>query len=113
MLKSALVVVFASVGTRRAKLAEVDRWSEEVAMPRSSFKRVLLVAVVVATGIAEALKLVPRSADSYDVYCGTDDKVFVGTMYWNGSRWSDGLRWHEIKEELAKLMAAAHGSDCV
>jgi hypothetical protein len=76
------------------------------------FSSLLLALAIGFAGAADATKLVPKTSDSYDVYCGRNDEVFVGTMYWNGTQWSDGLRWHKDKEELAKLMVAAQGSAC-
>lgn len=48
--------------------------------------------------------------DACKVYC--DSEQYVGTMYWNGSQWSDGLRSSPSKEEVARQMVKAQGSSC-
>lgn len=60
--------------------------------------------------IAAAYNLSCESSDSCKVTC--DDGQYVGTMYWNGTRWSDGLRSNTDKDQLAKQMVAAQGTDC-
>lgn len=44
------------------------------------------------------------------VYC--DNKDLAGEMFWNGSKWSDGLRAHTDKGILAKQIVKAQGSQC-
>lgn len=41
-----------------------------------------------------------------------DNKTLAGTMYWNGSRWSDGIRSDTDKYKLAEQIVAAQGSAC-
>ncbi len=45
-----------------------------------------------------------------------DGGAFVGTMYWNGSKWSDGVRADKDKDKdkdkVAKAMVAAQGASC-
>lgn len=50
------------------------------------------------------------SGDSCTVTC--DNGQRAGVMYWNGSRWSDGLRSHSDKDELAKQIVKAQGTAC-
>ena len=51
-----------------------------------------------------------RSGDACTVTC--DNRQSAGTMYWNGSQWSDGVRWSKNKDELARKMVAAQGTAC-
>lgn len=67
----------------------------------------LAILVVVRTAYAYTLDC---NGDACKVYC--DNKQFVGTMYWNGSKWSDGLRSDPSKDEVAKQMVNAQGSSC-
>lgn len=67
-----------------------------------------LLALTVA-GAAYAYTL-ECNGDACKVYC--DNKQFVGTMYWNGSNWSDGLRSDPSKDEVARQMVKAQGSSC-
>lgn len=50
------------------------------------------------------------SGDACDVTC--DNGQPAGTMYWNGSRWSGGLRWSTHKDTLAQEIVAAQGTAC-
>jgi len=50
------------------------------------------------------------SGDSCTVTC--DNGQRAGVMYWNGSRWSDGIRSSTDKDELAKQIVAAQGTAC-
>jgi hypothetical protein len=77
---------------------------------RKSIRILAVAASVLVLGTAHAYKLVQKSGDAIDVYC--DSGAFVGTMYWNGSRWSDGLRSDPDKDVVAKQMVAAQGSSC-
>lgn len=36
----------------------------------------------------------------------------AGTMYWNGSQWSDGIRSSTDRNQLADQMVAAQGTAC-
>ena len=47
---------------------------------------------------------------SCKVYC--ENKSFVGDMFWNGSRWSDGIRSNVNKDVLAKEIVKAQGTAC-
>ena len=45
-----------------------------------------------------------------DVFC--DNGQRAGTMYWNGSVWTDGVKWDEDFDTEASAICAANGSDC-
>lgn len=38
--------------------------------------------------------------------------VLAGTMYWNGTRWSDGVRSNADMDIVAKEIVAAQGTAC-
>lgn len=76
--------------------------------------KVLMASMLLFTG---ALFL--NTANAYSLNCGSDackvycaNGQYVGTMYWNGSRWSDGLRSSSDKDVVARQMVAAQGSSC-
>ena len=74
-------------------------------------KLIVLSAGILVTDAAFAYSLKCASdGQSCDVYCSSGK--FVGTMYWNGTNWSDGLRSDSDKDALAKMMVAAQGSAC-
>lgn len=73
-------------------------------------KSAALAVAILTMGMAGAHTIKCKSSDACDVFC--DGGAFVGTMYWNGTKWSDGIRSSESKDELAKLMVAAQGSAC-
>lgn len=77
---------------------------------RTTLKLLLVLSGATIAGAAYAYKIDCKNSDSCDVFC--DGGAFVGTMYWNGTQWSDGLRWSKDKDELAKLMVAAQGGAC-
>lgn len=63
------------------------------------------------TGLAYAYTLSCNSAgDSCVVTCANGQRA--GVMYWNGSQWSDGVRWNKDKDVLAKQIVAAQGTAC-
>ena len=65
--------------------------------------------LLMETASAYSLKCA-NDGQSCNVYC--DSGQFVGTMYWNGSNWSDGLRSGPDRDAVAKQMVAAQGSAC-
>lgn len=70
-----------------------------------------LISACGVAGVAWAYTLSCNSSgDACTVRC--DNKQSVGTMYWNGSQWSDGVRWSKDKDEVARKMVAAQGSAC-
>jgi hypothetical protein len=44
------------------------------------------------------------------VYCENGSRA--GSMAWNGSVWTDGVKWDKDKDAEAKKICAASGSDC-
>lgn len=50
------------------------------------------------------------TSNACHVYC--NDGNYVGAMYWNGAKWSDGLRSDKDKDVVAKQMVAAQGKSC-
>ena len=50
------------------------------------------------------------SKDACTVRC--DNGQVAGTMYWNGSRWSDGIRSSTDRDELARQIVRAQGTAC-
>ena len=69
----------------------------------------LILGLCLAPVIAHAYTT-KCSGTSCDVKC--KDGTFVGTMYWNGSQWSDGVRADKDKNKVAKAMVAAQGTSC-
>lgn len=81
---------------------------------------------ITAFAFALAMAFAPTSASAYTtrttsgatcstssachVYC--NNGTLAGTMYWNGSRWSDGLRSDADKDVVARQIVAAQGSSC-
>jgi hypothetical protein len=45
-----------------------------------------------------------------NVYCDNDD--LAGTMYWNGSVWTDGVKWNADFETEASMIVEANGTAC-
>jgi hypothetical protein len=45
-----------------------------------------------------------------DVFC--DSGSLAGSMNWNGSVWTDGVKWDEDQDTEAQNICAANGSDC-
>lgn len=73
------------------------------------WKNIVFVGVLFVASAANAYTT-DCSGDSCKVYCA--DGSYVGTMYWNGTRWSDGLRSDPNKDVVASQMVAAQGSSC-
>lgn len=46
-----------------------------------------------------------------DVMCNNDDRA--GVMYWNGSVWTDGVKWNEDFDTEASAIVAAYGNACI
>ena len=84
-------------------------------MASKKLRNVVTSAIVIAgcslAGVAWAYTLNCNSSnDACLVKC--DNGQSAGTMYWNGSQWSDGVRWSKDKNEVARKMVAAQGSAC-
>ncbi len=50
------------------------------------------------------------AADTCVVTCDNDQRA--GVMYWNGSQWSDGVRFNKDRDVLAKQIVVAQGTAC-
>jgi hypothetical protein len=44
------------------------------------------------------------------VYCKNGARA--GSMYWNGSVWTDGIKWDADRDVEARKIVAANGTDC-
>jgi hypothetical protein len=73
--------------------------------------------IAAMVGLAMGAFITPASAYQLDcekeactVKC--DNGEAIGTMYWNGSKWSDGVRADPDKHVVARMMVAAWGSSC-
>ena len=87
-------------------------------------KTALLTAVVVALLLASPASAYelrggdpPTPGCSDDevcyVYCeGDADGQLAGTMTYNGTNWSDGVRWDPDKDVVAAAIVAAYGTAC-
>jgi hypothetical protein len=57
-----------------------------------------------------------QDGSACDVWCGINPALIgkwrAGTMYWNGSVWSDGVRWNVDPYVEAGEIAAAAGAAC-
>jgi hypothetical protein len=51
-----------------------------------------------------------KDGSACNVTC--DNNTLAGTMYWNGSVWSDGVRTDPDKDGEAKKIVAANGAAC-
>jgi len=74
--------------------------------------------------IAGAVSLAPAAAFAYSlggdgcngngkecvVYCDTGARA--GSMYYNGSVWTDGSKWASSRDAEARKICAANGSGC-
>jgi hypothetical protein len=80
----------------------------------ASIALVLALTAAPAPAFAYTTKKGDGSACTTDsachVYC--DNGTLAGTMYWNGTRWSDGLRSDPDKDVVARQIVAAQGSSC-
>jgi hypothetical protein len=70
----------------------------------------LLFAGAMLPSTAGAYSLDCSQSDKCTVTC--DNKTLAGTIYWNGSRWSDGIRSDTDKYKLAQKIVDAQGSAC-
>lgn len=65
--------------------------------------------------------VVLTEAYAYSISCNSsgttctvtcDNREVAGTMYWNGTRWSDGIRSSTDRDDLARQIVAAQGTAC-
>jgi len=77
---------------------------------KHSFRLMVLLISLGISGAATAYTKSCESSDVCKVYC--NEGPYVGTMYWNGTRWSDGVRSDPDSDVVARAMVAAQGSGC-
>jgi hypothetical protein len=72
----------------------------------------LFVSPVSAFSLKNEVNDGPCTADgrACDVYC--DHGSIVGVMYWNGSVWTDGVRFNQDENTEAKAICAADRTGC-
>ena len=75
----------------------------------------LLALGVPSASVAYTLKSATANGCGGDgseciVYC--DKGGVAGSMYWNRSVWTDGVKWDANREAEARKIVAANGSDC-
>lgn len=51
-----------------------------------------------------------KDGSECQVYC--DNRQLAGSMYWNGSVWTDGVKWDEDQDAEAQKIVSANGSAC-
>ena len=77
-------------------------------------KTVLFVTALALPAVAHAYSLKGEGCEgngnACQVYC--DNGILAGEMYWNGSVWTDGVKWSEDKDTEARKICAANGADC-
>ncbi len=79
------------------------------------------IGLLLASSAASAYRLqtpnggtCSKDGSECQVYC-TDDahkNKLAGSMYWNGSVWTDGVKADEDQDAEAKKIMAAFGSGC-
>ena len=82
-------------------------------------------SVAITTGLILSIAATPASAyrlqkpngdacskdgTECQVYC--DNKQLAGSMFWNGSVWTDGVKWDENQDAEARKIVNANGSAC-
>jgi hypothetical protein len=85
----------------------------------------MLSSAAIVTGVILGISATPASAYSLQkpngqactkdgsecqVYC--DNKQLAGSMYWNGTVWTDGVKWDPDQDTEARKITAANGSAC-
>jgi hypothetical protein len=82
----------------------------------TAFTMTVLLATTASAAFAYQLKKppdnTPCTADGSpcNVYC--DDGDIAGTMYWNGSVWTDGVKFDRDEDAEARKIVAANGTSC-
>lgn len=76
----------------------------------------IVAAGICSTALAYQLKK-PSKAEACttdggpcNVYC--DNGMLAGTMYWNGSKWTDGVKSDSTMDGEARKIVAANGTEC-
>jgi len=52
-----------------------------------------------------------KDGSECSVYC--DNGQLAGSMFWNGSVWTDGVKWDSDMDAEARKITSANGSACV
>lgn len=83
-------------------------------------KKIILVAALMSFPALPAAAYELRKADGTIgcdpdgseciVFCDNGERA--GSMYWNGSVWTDGVKWDEDQDEEARKICEANGSEC-
>jgi hypothetical protein len=69
------------------------------------------LVVLCSASVAFAYQLkCSKDGNNCDVFC--DNGMKAGTMYWNGSVWTDGVKSDPNKDAEAKKIVAANGTAC-
>ena len=74
--------------------------------------RALAAALMVGTLYAATADAVSTTCNGNKCEVKCADGTSIGWIYWNGSVWSDGVRWDKDKDVVARAMAAAWGTSC-
>ena len=70
------------------------------------------VALFSCVFVVSAVYAYSLSCDATSCTVTCDNGQYVGTMYWNGTKWSDGVRSSTDKDQLARQIVAAQGTAC-
>jgi hypothetical protein len=82
------------------------------------FLNIFALALFTTASSASAYQLVKSSGggactqdrSTCNVYC--DNGYLAGSMNWNGSVWTDGMKWDPDKDAEARKIVAASGTAC-
>lgn len=75
------------------------------------WKTLLVVGCILFNVSAEAYtKVFKKDGKEAEIYC--DNHQLADTYEWNGSQWSNGIRWGKDLDALAKQSVAANGAAC-
>jgi hypothetical protein len=72
-------------------------------------------AFVSAPTASLAYSLQGKGCDRDGTECRVDcNKTgdLAGSMYWNGTVWTDGVKWDKDRDAMAKKVCAAYGTAC-
>lgn len=76
--------------------------------------RTLKILVVASCALSPAAfaysKVYKQGGAEADIYC--DNKQLADIYYWNGTQWSNGVRWGTDIDALARQSVAAQGTAC-
>lgn len=82
------------------------------------FLSAFALSLVIAASSASAYQLLKSSGggactqdgSTCNVYC--DNGYLAGSMNWNGSVWTDGVKWDPDKDGEARKIVATAGTAC-